>query len=258
MNNPYLDLLEKHNITPNFWISDEYFKKARFNTMIGEDDNSITVWDDNQLVFPAIDKNGKFLRGVNPIWADFDGYKDEWKEPKFLDYNYIYNPFNFNNMEGNKWAVFRKNVRKFPERINHMIAYSSYRAYDTLCKGSFEKELVELAEDWLKKIDFVHDEKTFLKYLFEGENRGILYDSMGKIYGINIWDENYEFVNFRYCICGKHEFISEYMRYCFYTDKEIQYKNKFVNDGGILDNPELARFKDKLNPILKLKIYSWK
>jgi hypothetical protein len=249
MPNVYIELLEKRNLTPNFWISEEYFEKAGFRTLKEENDNSITVWDGNQLVFPAIDINGEFLQGTNPIWSDFESYYDKWKEPKFLDYNYIYDPKNFLNLKGHEWAVFRKNIKKFPKRLNHSWSYLTGVHKDLSTEP--------VVEEWLRGIKSVHDEEVLLKYLESGENKAILFDSADKVYGINIWDENYKFINYRYAICGKQDFVSEFLRYLFYTNRKILNSGKLVNDGGVLDSPELERFKNKLNPVDIIKVYSW-
>ena len=96
------------------------------------------------------------------------------------------------------------------------------------------------------------------KEIFEGENRRFLRSKKGKIYGLNIWDENFQYINYRYCICGKEDFISEYMRLLFYTDSVILNKGKLVNDGGVLDNPKLRFFKDKLNPMQVKERRTWR
>jgi hypothetical protein len=51
--------------------------------------------------------------------------------------------------------------------------------------------------------------------------------------------------------------LDEFVRYLFYTDREILSKNKFINDGGTVGNSGLERFKDKLNPFRKRKVYSY-
>jgi hypothetical protein len=75
---------------------------------------------------------------------------------------------------------------------------------------------------------------------------------------VNAWDENWQYINFRFCIIRQGEpFLDEFARWLFYTDGQIQAKNKLVNDGGTLGNPGLEHFKDKLNPVHKRKVYSW-
>jgi hypothetical protein len=48
------------------------------------------------------------------------------------------------------------------------------------------------------------------------------------------------------------------MRYLFYRDPEIRNQNKLVNDGGVLDNPNIKAFKDKMNPVRVREVYQWK
>ena len=59
---------------------------------------------------------------------------------------------------------------------------------------------------------------------------------------------NCKYINFRYCFDNREViYCNEYLRLLFYRD--IAYKEKLVNDGGVLDNENLKRFKKKLNPI---------
>ncbi len=76
--------------------------------------------------------------------------------------------------------------------------------------------------------------------------------------GMNVWDENHLYINYRLCIVDPSErFLDEFMRYLFYTDPLIMEQNKLVNDGGVLGNEGLKRFKDKMNPFSVRPVYSW-
>lgn len=103
----------------------------------------------------------------------------------------------------------------------------------------------------------IHDDEVMIDYLFHGDNRKILVDKNGFILGINIFDSNYKYINFRFSFSRNIKFLSEYLRYVFYTDPAILNQNKLVNDGGSLDNKNLAFFKEKLNPLEKRKIFSY-
>ena len=168
---------------------------------------------------------------------------DEWAMPETLDFNFIYDPKRFQTMEGNAFQVFRKNSRKFPRRNPDWEL--EYR------RVTNEECLDEAFISWLENKDrTVHDSSTILNYLQAGENRKVLVNKKsGEIYGFNIWDENYFYINYRYCFCQPLPFLSEYMRLLFYQDQEILQRNKLVNDGGILDDNSLYVFKKKLNPI---------
>jgi len=88
------------------------------------------------------------------------------------------------------------------------------------------------------------------------EKMGLYKD--GKLVAINIWDENYKYINYRYCIVDRKEpFLDEFVRYLFYTDLVILKTGKLVNDGGTVGNQGLEHFKDKLNPIRKRKVHSY-
>lgn len=271
----YLQLLEKNNINPNFWCSEEYFRKASF--VLKDYENLYWIIDcKNPIksnkkisIFPPIINPDKFESSLlncyddhhinNPyfpdeIWSDFEGYKPNLffndKTSKFLDYEYIYNPEEFLNLSGKKWAVFRKNIRKW---YLEWTALSYRRVKET---DNIEALLIE----WLKSDPerIVEDYEVFTKYYLYGENRKILiHKETNEILAINIWDENYKYINFRYCICKPLPFLSEYARARFYTDHEILDKNKLVNDGGSLGRESLEKFKDKLNPKQKRKVYSW-
>ena len=79
-----------------------------------------------------------------------------------------------------------------------------------------------------------------------------------RLVGMNVWDENFAFINYRYCIDDGAPFLNEYLRYCFYTHPTILLINKYVNDGGCLDSEGLKKFKMKLNPLAVYKVFSYK
>lgn len=251
----YLQLLKQFQITPNFWCSEEYFSKARLQER--KDGNWVYICDPAAgiTVFPPINRN----LGTCPIrperawdrkfWSDFPEYfPGRFYRPKFLDLEYIYDPKSFLNMEGEQWAVFRKNCRKFPARHPDCLYVEP---------GPEHKQpILDLTKDWLGDKE-PQDFEVMISYLLYGENRRILMGD-GLIYGINVWDENWNRINFRFCICKPGSYyISEYMRFLFYTDLAIIGKEKLVNDGGVLDNPDLNFFKDKLNPVKIRQIFSW-
>jgi hypothetical protein len=270
----YLELLEKGGITPNFWCSDEYFSKAHLEEK--ERGNFSMVIDGDWLMFPMIsltnpmsilphkphlvEFTGIIAGDENKIWSDFPEWNPskalvslDW-EHKFLDYEYIYDPKAFLNMKGGAWAVFRKNCRKWPRRFG-----DGNLTYDWIHMYHHYGDLNELLTSWLEKKgdEKIEDDQVMMSYVFGGKFRKLLWDRKGKIYGMNIWDKNYKYINFRYCICRPEEFLSEYMRLLFYTDPIIQEKNKLVNDGGVLDNPNLKKFKDKMNPHHIREVFSW-
>jgi hypothetical protein len=160
-------------------------------------------------------------------------------------------------MEGGDWAVFRKNCRKFPKRFpDFKFTYSTPEDYPFEDLNGW---LYEIFQNWLfAKDEEVKDDEVAEAYLTQGRNRKILWDPDGFIWGVNIWDENWEYINFRFCFCRPGDYLSEYMRWLFYTDPLILDKKKLMNDGGALDNLNLKSFKDKLNPLFVRDVFSWR
>lgn len=253
----YLQLLEKNKIRPNFWCSNEYFNRAGFGEICN--DNVYYIIDETgEYMLPGImdDKDVGVLVGTKDIWADFSQFEAmglrKGNHTTFLDYEYIYNPKHFLNMKGKKWQTFRKNCRKYPNRCDEPLYYVKYDS------EIMSKKLDEFLEIWSESIkwDDVQDGYVMMDYTQNGNNREVLIDYFGDIHGMNIFDSNYMFINYRYCVCLDIPFLSEYMRYLFYIYRCEQ--DKLVNDGGVLDNDNLKKFKDKLNPVEVNKIYTWK
>lgn len=246
------------NILPNFWFSLEYFKKA--NLEIKYEQGWVWLEDDSRVVFPPIYLWNEGIYNVNEVpiehgyWSSFHDYKIiTFPNKKFLDYEYIFNPLYFKNMAGGKWKTFRKNCRKWPRN-------NTRNLYAKLIKNSlFQYKVNNLLEKWLinKKNEIIEDDMTIFNYFQNGENRKVLFNSYNNIVGINIWDENWKYINYRYSVTDPSEpFVSEYLRWLFYTDPEIVNKNKLVNDGGTLGNENLKKFKNKMNPVQINKIYT--
>jgi len=233
----YINLLEKYNITPNWWCSVEYFEKSNF--IIDLQNDIVSIYGDAQLIFPKISLKGEFIGGK--FWSDFP----EFSGKNFLDYEYIYDPKSFLNMVGKKWMTFRKNSKKFPERIKEDLSYLSG---NDLSKNKKEK----LLSEWVDNFENIEDANVLVDYVFEGKSQSYLIGESSKdIYGINIWDENFKYLNYRYCICKNIPFLPEYLRYLYYINA-----NKLVNDGGVLGRESLKIFKDRLNPIKVRKVLS--
>lgn len=252
MKNRYLQLLERLEIEPNFWCSEEYFQKAGLKEETRGD--LVGIFDENTLVYPPLHPVNGITWGKgfpDQIWSDFVGFEPK-AESTFLDYEYIYDPNHFLDMKGRKWMVFRKNSRKFSREKSGLVY---------LKKGleKYGRKIQDLFISWLSRLEEnteIHDSKVMEKFILEGLNRRILVDGNCMVYGLNVWDENYMYINFRYCICENLPYLSEYMRLLFYID--MASKGKLVNDGGILDNPKLKFFKDKLNPINIREVKSWR
>lgn len=251
--NQYLIRAQELNITPNFFLNRTYLELSNVNCW--EQNEWIWIQDGLWTMFPPLSLNLSdpfetyIPKKINKIWSDFEGF-NFWTK-YFLDYEYIFDPVKFNDMKGGDWAVFRKNSRKW-QRNNVNWEYIS----DYLNR----EEAFEFVGNWIeRKQDEIEDAELLAKYaIYEPEiDRKFLYNSNNELVAINAWDENWKYINFRICIIKENEpFLSEFARWLFYTDPEIQEKKKFVNDGGTLGNEGLERFKDKMNPVQKRKLYS--
>lgn len=240
----YLKVLKYYNIRPNFWCSDEYFQKAGWKSE--EKGEIIYVLDsDGVVVLPVIEfSTGKILEEI-PCWAGFKGMKPG----RLLDLEFIYEAANFDNLKGKSWQAFRKNARKFERRAGEETLFFA-------AEPQHEKGIWDLVVEWLDKQTLIHDSSVMLEYMAAGRNRDVLVGiKSGKVYGINVWDENHCFINYRYCICLPEPelFLSEYMRLIFYK----RHPGRLINDGGVLDDPRLEAFKRKLNPIEVNPIFTY-
>lgn len=253
----YLSLLEKGNITPNFYCSQEFIQKEGMKEIT--EDGYVYLTESGWIVCPPIKEETAALitektDWLDKVWSDFPGW--EFPGPHidyFMDHEFLYNPEHFQKMEGGEWQTFRKNCRKFPRRFGRNLHYTKLEPlYQTKGQAFVEKRLERVLINWLESINenkVIHGEDAMLKYLMKGEHRKALYTDRGDIYGVNCWDSNYKFINFRFCFCRDEDYLSEYMRRLFYTDPVIFSQNKLVNDGGSVGNPNLERFKRKLNPL---------
>jgi hypothetical protein len=240
----YLRVLENQKIIPNFFTSEEYLLKseavwAKENNLYG------FATDIYEWLLPPMGFGGTPLNLIN-VYAGWPNTHST--DGTFLDYQFIYNPKDFQNMKGGHWKVFRKNVRKYPKRITGNLTYEKLEINEEL------DNITALMSNWCRHRE-IYDPNTFLRFIMQGNNRkGLFIDN--HLVGINVWDSNYYYINFRCCVDDGSPFLNEYMRYLFYTDDEIVSQNKLVNDGGALDSKALYKFKLKLNPCEVSKIYS--
>lgn len=227
----YLAYLEEKRITPNWWCSEEYFLRAGFKVF-----EEAGVWEVKDLfggiIFPVLNNTGV------EFWADFP----EAQGNSFLDFEYIYDPKEFLEMRGGSWQVFRKNSRKFPRR--HGEDFFCYVPIE----DKHQARLFSLLNSWTSKFEEIHDAEVLIDFCLRGEHREVLVDKLdGQVYGLNVWDENYCYVNFRYSICESIPYLAEYLRLLFYQG--IVGKHKLVNDGGSFGELSLIAFKNKMNPV---------
>jgi hypothetical protein len=248
----YLNLMKKMGIDPNFYVSEPYLRLSNVDCFIEHGVTWVEVGD--WKLFPPLiyDMNTVIVvPEFDKIWTDFaSNFTFSSVFLTFFDWEYIFNPNSFKDLSGKKWEVFRKNIRKWP-RNNPNWIYTGHINKEECLKllGYWLDEKSETAQDAELMIKFIEND--------EGIEKMCLYKD-GKLVAINIWDENYKYVNYRYCIVDHTEpFLDEFVRYLFYTDLVILKTGKLVNDGGTVGNIGLERFKDKLNPIRKRKVYSY-
>lgn len=249
----YLEILKRKRIRPNFWCSEEYFEKA------GWTENGLLDWlwvEDNagKVMLPPVNTNGRekwretIPSGIDFIWSDFLGYCiDNIADPEFLDHEYVYNPLDFRAMTGKHWMTFRKNSRKWP-RDKKDVYYMRSRSPSS-------KEVGEVFRDWLEMFqdgETLYDPEVMSRYVFTGRDRIYLWHK-DRLMGINVWDTNHKYVNYRYCIHRNEPFLNEYLRLLFYQNAQA-----LVNDGGTLGSEGLKNFKDKLNPMFVREVRSWR
>lgn len=258
----YLETLKKTKIDPNFFISREYFEKAG----ITEEQNhsGIHAFDDKKFdLFPPLRTDIKWpympMKGVR---ADFPNWPNVYRVcgpiSKFLDYEFIFDQRNFLDLSGNKWKTFRKNIKKWPKGK----LYTWVNLNDPCCNYVTKRmsdDINELFLKWLQNKnseEVIYDPETLTIYLDKGFNRyGLCCNN--ELKAIVIWDYNWKYINFRYCICAPEPFLSEYVQYCFYTFPFIQNDPRLINDGGCLDSESLYFFKKRMNPVEIKKIHSW-
>jgi len=258
----YIENLKFFNIEPNFYCSDEYLEKSKLKIKLIK--NVVYIEDLDWFVFPPFNiNNGEFIpmKKKEKIWADFPDSRIEKGTPEFFDFDYLYNPNDFNDLSGKKWKVFRKNIRKFPNRYSAgNLFYVPLDFYlNKFGNKIYEIKVLELLENWLEsKNENIEDDENLLHYIFDGKNRWLLISDDEEILAINIYDFNYKYTNYRYCVCKNLPFLSEYARFLFYTKIFEIRKNFIVCDGGILGKKSLKDFKDKLNPFKVRVLNSWK
>lgn len=254
----YLELLKRIDCPPNFWCSEEYFQKAGWREIIERQ----IFPRERKTVCRVTDERGNLMLPSVLCSADVpvitqDGYWAGYSSldsGEFLDYQFLYEPSSFRNLEGGKWKMSRKNIKWAQEDIRSiLISVSS--------ENISEKRKIDFSDEWMSSVSDKewYDPEVLIKYMFHGENRLYFVNPLGyKIWGMAVWDENWKFINFRYCfVLPNIRGLSDYCRVLFYNWIYIHYGNKIVNDGGSLGSEGLYKYKMRLNPMEVGKIYSW-
>lgn len=266
----YLTQMARVGIIPNFWCSREYLSKSGKALEFVAEGNTAYVREGRWCLFPPICFGTQAAIWIIPpehltVWSDFPGwdkYAAKLMERKVLDYEYIFDQSHFQHMDGGDWATFRKNCRKWP-RDN---PGSEYRSQPSLVLGQApcvvdnREDIEAVLVSWLESLGEeaeVHDDEVMMRFLLSGYNRKFLYRADGTLMGVNVWDYNWHYINFRYSICRPDPYLAEYMRWLFYTDPAIANDTRKVNDGGSLDREGLRQFKLRMNPVAVREVCSW-
>lgn len=239
---------------PNFWMSEEF---VVFKSLEWVQDASVVGWKEHgetDWYFPPWDAALCMFRQDLSIFAGFldktwGARGGKWIHSVFLDHQYVYDPYQFNDPVGKKWKTYRKNIRKFLNRTNPRV-YDYRRLKEKEQEIEIEFMLLQWSQDKV-----LYDPEVMVQFLFFGKYRwGLFVD--GGLVGVNVGDENCRHRIFRYCLDNGAPFLNELMRHLFYTSPFAQQSGMLINDGGDLGNEGLARFKRRLNPISIHKVYS--
>lgn len=253
-------LLALARVVPNFVCSVGYLFAA--GAKVEEEKGALVVripgdvvgeWE---ILLPPVgmarDVYGKGEGVVFPsaeiLW-DFEGYDPgPGYVREFWDHEFIYDPYRFNDLSGGNWKVFRKNVRRF-ERTHAPLHVQASR---TKVYGFWLEWLESQEGTYIDDLDAINN------YLITGQGYRSALEVDGKLVGVNVWDENYKYINFRYCFSlPEYKYANEFQRLTFYTSPRVTISGKQVNDGGSLGSQSLYRFKSKLNPVEIRERFSW-
>lgn len=245
---------------PNFFVSFPYI--AASNARFCSNDNWMWIEADGVCLFPpvALTCPPSGPPPVDYVWSDFDGDEAPLPgyEPEFLDWEYIYDPKDFfeHRMTGKKWATFRKNVRKWPRR------HPGSKVVVLANPEGDNAQVRNLVANWLeRKENEAEDPEVLVTLALDpppGTGHMYVVDGEDRIAAAAIWDVNWEYVNFRFLIAREDPFLDEFSRWSLLMYVAQAFPRKLVNDGGTLGKEGLERFKDRLNPVRKRKVNSWR
>lgn len=203
---------------------------------------------EGEIMLPTIFKNGTV---VPTYWAGFSNIQPDFhykRKAELLDYEFIYEPIDIKDMIGKQWKTTRKNIHKIQREHGEL-------KMDGV--NSITAEMIsDLVDEWAqaewmdKEKDTIQDADVMTDYLLKGQNRRTLWIG-NEFVGMWVWDENWKYINFRYCILKPYPGLSDYARILFRCKA-----NKLINDGGSLDRDELYKYKERLNPVEINKIYT--
>jgi hypothetical protein len=176
---------------------------------------------------------------------------------RLWDYEFVYKVDAFRHMNGGQWETFRKNSRKWINRVENR----DYIKWSMGKPGDSTKLLIEkFFAEWVDSKgydDVMGVESLYDKVMYGFERPWTIYLTMfykddplvvlvGEVYG--------GYTYFTVCITSPEEsFLEEYARLQFMNNVETV----LVNDGGCLDDEGLRRFKTKMNPVAVKEVLSY-
>jgi hypothetical protein len=230
-------------VEPNFFMSEEYLLHKRITPATQSNGLWGLVEDGEDGWFlPPLNGAGQLATGES-VYAGLPNVAGSL----FVDYQFIYDPQRFQDLSGGCWAVYRKNIRKWPRRSSVGYCYRELNSQD-------EDQVADLLEVWCRGNSAIYDPEAIARAALFGQYRWGLF-SGDVLVGLNTCDLNWKYINFRVCIDSGQPFLQEYLRHCFYTSDFVQELDKLVNDGGCLGSESLRKFKMKLNPLRVDRIY---
>jgi hypothetical protein len=254
----YLDVLKATGHSPNFCCSGEWFEKDGWKAY-ADDDGRIHIVDGEGLaMLPTIipTTTGRPVLSTRDSYdigfSSFRPTPNVGESLRYWDHEFIYDPKAFTDLSGGKWKDVRKNLRWAVEDLGEDVHIEDF-------KGTSETELDKLLEGWKPSDEApVFAPETLVTYALTGANRIVLRGvKSGRLLAILIWDENWKYINFRYCLTiGGVRGLSDTARVAFYRWVAF-WTAKLVNDGGSLGRTGLFRYKSRLNPAAVNTVYGW-
>ena len=237
----YLQALERGRLIPNFWCSEEYWEKAGWEEHFIPEMGLIIIGDEEgRVMLPPMLSDGRvaiLADGSLLPWAGIPGLHGG----SFLDFQFIYSAIrSLDDLKGGVWRTTRKNINKVQRERGNIIS----SGYVT------PTEAQDILIQWTQGngIEEYNDPEVLTKYVLDGEGRiPLFYEKTQKMAALLVYDENYKYINFRYCITDNLPGTSDYVRMLF---RVFMYnKGKLINDGGALGRPGLDKYKRRLNPV---------
>ena len=180
---------------------------------------------------------------------------------KVFDRNYIYDPAQFISLEGKDKLILRKAWNYWNGRASKQYPLEYFPCPPWGKDPKFDAQIEQLVYHWAEGIkDDIHDVDTLVRFAFMGKLREAL-KWKGKLIGLNVWDLNWFWRNYRLCITKSGEKrLQTFTRLLFYRSRcmeKLPLVSPYINDGGDLDKASLATYKKRLHPVGILNTFSY-